>query len=216
MSPMKRSGISTAISETVSERIVKPIWLEPVERGLQRRLALLDVAGDVLDHHDRVVHDEAGGDGQRHQREVVQAEAEQRTSPPNVPTIDTGTATPGMNVAAAAAQEQEDDEDDQDDGQHQLELHVVHRGADGRRAVGQHRDLHRRRQSALELRQELLDAVDDLDQVGAGLALDVDDDRRRDRPSTRPAGRSRRRRSPSATSESRSGRAVAVGDRRAA
>ena len=33
--------------------------------------------------------------------------------------------------------------------------------------------------AALQLRQQLLDAVDDLDHVGAGLALDVDDDRRR-------------------------------------
>ncbi len=32
---------------------------------------------------------------------------------------------------------------------------------------------------AVQLRQQLLDAVDDLDDVGAGLALDVQDDRRR-------------------------------------
>jgi hypothetical protein len=36
-----------------------------------------------------------------------------------------------------------------------------------------------RRQRRLQLRQQLLHAVDDLDHVGAGLALDVDDDRRR-------------------------------------
>ena len=30
MSPMKRSGISTAMRETVSERMVKPIWAEPL------------------------------------------------------------------------------------------------------------------------------------------------------------------------------------------
>jgi hypothetical protein len=29
MSPMKSSGMSTAMSETVSERMVKPIWPEP-------------------------------------------------------------------------------------------------------------------------------------------------------------------------------------------
>ena len=34
---------------------------------------------------------------------------------------------------------------------------------------------------ALQLRQQLLDAVDDLDDVGARLALDVEDDRRRGR-----------------------------------
>ena len=30
MSPMKSRGINTAISDTVSETIVKPIWAEPL------------------------------------------------------------------------------------------------------------------------------------------------------------------------------------------
>ena len=76
-SPMNSSGISTAISETVSEMMVKPICSAPLSAASQRRLALLDVARDVLDHHDRVVDDEAGRDGQRHQRQVVEAVAEQ-------------------------------------------------------------------------------------------------------------------------------------------
>jgi hypothetical protein len=44
--------------------------------GRERRLALLDVARDVLQHHDGVVHHEAGADRERHQREVVQAVAQ--------------------------------------------------------------------------------------------------------------------------------------------
>ena len=47
--------------------------LRALERCGQRRVAALDVAGDVLDHHDRIVHDEAGRDGERHQRKIVQA-----------------------------------------------------------------------------------------------------------------------------------------------
>ena len=43
------------------------------QRSLQRRFALLDVAHDVLDHDDGVIDHEAGGDGQRHERQVVQA-----------------------------------------------------------------------------------------------------------------------------------------------
>ena len=66
-SPMNSSGISTAISDTVSEMMVKPICARALERGRHRRFALLDVARDVLDHHDGVVDHEAGGDGQRHQ-----------------------------------------------------------------------------------------------------------------------------------------------------
>ena len=76
-SPMNSSGISTAISDTVSEMMVKPICGRALQRGLHRRLALLDVARDVLDHHDRVVDHEAGRDGQRHQAQVVQAVAQQ-------------------------------------------------------------------------------------------------------------------------------------------
>ncbi len=56
-------------------------------------------------------------------------------------------------------------------------FHVPDRGADGDGAVGEHLDLHGGRQAGLQLRQQLLDAVHHGDDVGAGLALDVDDDR---------------------------------------
>ena len=75
MSPMNSSGMSTAIRETVSDTIVKPICSEPLSAASSGAVSLLDVARDVLDHHDRVVHHEAGRDRQRHQREVVQAVA---------------------------------------------------------------------------------------------------------------------------------------------
>ncbi len=48
-----------------------------LERGVERLLARLDIAGDVLQHDDGVVDHEAGGDGQGHQRQVVEAEAQQ-------------------------------------------------------------------------------------------------------------------------------------------
>ena len=77
MSPMNSSGISTAISETVSETIVKPICPAPFKRGVQRRISCFQIAIDVFDHDDGIIHHEAGGDGQRHQRQIVQAVAEQ-------------------------------------------------------------------------------------------------------------------------------------------
>ena len=46
------------------------------ERRLDRRLALLDMAVDVLDHDDRVVDDQA--DGQHHGQQGQQIEAEAR------------------------------------------------------------------------------------------------------------------------------------------
>ena len=68
------------------------------EGRLHRRIARLQVAGDVFNHDDGVVDDEAGGDGQGHEREVIEAVAE-RYITPNVPTSESGTATLGMMVA---------------------------------------------------------------------------------------------------------------------
>ena len=77
MSPMNSSGISTAISETVSETMVKPICPAPFSAASSGDSPSSMIARDVLDHHDGVVDHEAGGDGQRHQRQVVQAVAQQ-------------------------------------------------------------------------------------------------------------------------------------------
>ena len=43
ISPMNSSGISTAISETVSDRIVNPICSAPDQRRLHRCHALFDI-----------------------------------------------------------------------------------------------------------------------------------------------------------------------------
>ncbi len=77
--PISSSGMNTAVSDRVIETMVKPISCEPIMRGLERPLALLDVAVDVLDHDDGVVDDEADRDGQRHQRHVVDGVAERGT-----------------------------------------------------------------------------------------------------------------------------------------
>ena len=47
------------------------------ERRLHGRLAHFDVADDVLQHHDGVVHHEADGEDQRHHGDVVEAEIQQ-------------------------------------------------------------------------------------------------------------------------------------------
>ena len=56
---------------------------------------VLDVVLDRLDDHDGVVDDNADGQHQAEQRQVVQTEAEQHMAA-NVPTMATGTATSGM------------------------------------------------------------------------------------------------------------------------
>ena len=83
----------------------------------------------------------------------------------------------GNDGGGQVAQEEEDHHHHQGDGEHQLKLHVPDRGANGDGAVGEHLHLHGGRHAGLQLRQQLLDAVHHGDDVGARLALDIDDDR---------------------------------------
>jgi hypothetical protein len=64
---MKRTGMNTAASEIVIERIVNAISSVPRKAASSGRLAHLHVADDVLQHHDRVVDDEADRQRERHQ-----------------------------------------------------------------------------------------------------------------------------------------------------
>ena len=56
--PMNSTGMNTATSDSVIEMMVKPISLRALEGRLDRLLARLDVADDVLQHDDGVVDDE--------------------------------------------------------------------------------------------------------------------------------------------------------------
>ena len=103
--------------------MVKPICFE-LERRFQRRVALLQVAGDVLHHDDRVVDHEAGGDGQRHQGQVVDREAGQVHHAEGADQRQRhGEA--GNQGGVDVAQEQEGDHHHQRHRQRQLELHVL-------------------------------------------------------------------------------------------
>ena len=151
-SPMNSSGISTAISEMVSDRMVNAICCGAFERGLQRRIALLDVPGDVLDHHDRIVHDETRRDRQRHQRQIVEAEPHQVHGAER-PDQRQRNGRGGNDGRGQRPQKQKDHHDHQRHREHQFELHVTNRRANGRRAVGQHGHVDGGRQGALQLRQ---------------------------------------------------------------
>ena len=194
ISPMNNSGINTAISDTLSDTIVKPISSEPAQGGLQRRFALFDVTGDVLDHHDRVVDDEAGRDRQRHQRQVVQAVAQHVHHGEGADQRQRHRHA-GNDRGRQVAQEQENHQHHQANGQHQLELHVFHAGADRHGAVGEDRNLDGSRQAGFQPRQQRLDPLDDVDDVGPRLPLDVDDHGGLRRPSRPPAAGFRCRRS---------------------
>ena len=55
----------------------KPNLGGSLERRLNRVHAVLDIACNILQHHDRVIDHEAGGNSQRHQRKIVEAVAQQ-------------------------------------------------------------------------------------------------------------------------------------------
>ena len=134
---MKRSGMKTAIKEIVSEMTVKPISLAPSESSLHRGFALFDVADDVLDHHDGIVDHEAGADRQRHQGEIVEAEAAEPHDAEESRSRQRQRDA-GDQSRAQRAQEQQHHQDDKPDAQNQRELHVVDRGADSAGAVADH------------------------------------------------------------------------------
>ena len=77
---MKTSGMNTAASEIVIERIVKLISLALLSAACERVLAALHPAHGVLQEHDRVVDQEPDRQRQRHQRQVVEAVAEEPAS----------------------------------------------------------------------------------------------------------------------------------------
>ena len=174
---MNSSGVKAATSEMLIESTVKPIWRAPsmVARSgvmpfsrLRNTFSITTMASSTTKPTDTASaisemlsiekpaspHRGAGaGQRQRH-----------------------GDA--GRERRRRAAQEQEHHQHHQHDGGQQRELHVVDAGADGRGAVGQHRDLDVGRNPALELRQQLVDAVDGVDDVGVGLLGDDQQHRR--------------------------------------
>ena len=139
------------------------------------RFAMLHVADDVFEHDDGIVHDKADRQGQRHEGKIVERVVQQ--------IHDGEGADDGHRQRQARdnrrrkiPQKQEDNEYDQADGQEQSRLDVVHRIADGQRAVVERLERNGRRELQAKHRQELLDVVHDFDGVGAGLPLNRQDD----------------------------------------
>ena len=163
--------MNTAIKEKLIDSTVKADLARTFEGRLVWRLAILDMAVNVLDHDDGVADDESDRDGKCHQRQVVETEikqvhhrerAEERQRHrdarnerrPEIP------------------QENQYDQHHQHDGQHQGELDVLHRSADRLGAVLHDRDIDGGRNVLGQPRQLRLDLVDGLDDVGAWLLED--------------------------------------------
>ena len=165
--------MKTATSEMLIDRTVNPISFAPDQRRLQRRHSLFEMTRDVFDDDDRIVHDEARRDRQRHQRQVVETVATQihhaeRADQRN------GNATRGNKCSPRVPQEDKYHQNYQSDRDDQRAFHVIHRRADSCCLVQHDREIDRRRDRGFQLRHSCADAVNCVDDIRARLAEDDD------------------------------------------
>src|SRR5450759_701624 len=149
-----------------------------LECGFQGRLTLFEVSIDVLDHHDRIVYHESGRNRERYQRQVVQAVAEEVHHSEGAHQREWH-RNAGDDGRGKIPQKEEDDHHHQAHRQHQLELHIVDRCANRLRTVDEDLSLDGGGHRSLQLRQNFLDAIGHADDVGPGLALNIEQNRRR-------------------------------------
>ena len=123
------------------------------------------MTGDILQHHDSIVDHETGGDGQGHQRQVVEAEIAEIHRRKGANQRDRNGHRRDQR-RPPGAQKQEHHEDHQRHRDHQRLLDFLQRGADGRRAVLSDLQVDSRRNGFLQLRQAGANAVDRLDDIG--------------------------------------------------
>ena len=98
---MKSSGMKTATRERLMEMTVKPIWRAPsMAAGIELVHAVFAQTGDVLDHDDGVVDDEADGDRDGHERVIVEREAHGPHADERCRRCESGTVTAAAKVAA--------------------------------------------------------------------------------------------------------------------
>ncbi len=89
-----------------------------------------------------------------------------------VPTIESGTATPGIKVAEMFRRKMKITITTRQMVSNESELHVLDGIANGSGIVVNHFQIHRRRNFGAEDRQQAPDAVHHLNRVGSRLALD--------------------------------------------
>ena len=133
-------GIKTAMSEMLMETTVNPISCGSLYRRGKRLHPIFEVAGDVLNHDDRIIHDETGHDRQCHERQIVQAISEhihhgERANERDRHGNSRDERGPGV------AQKDKHDDDDQADRNDQRPLNVIHRRANGGCSVQNDRDI---------------------------------------------------------------------------
>src|SRR6266487_5406212 len=121
--------------------------------GFIRFHAAFDVPSDVLDDHDGVVHDEAGTDCERHQREIVQAVVAQIHDAEGANERERNSNT-GDDGGPDISQESKHHENDERDGNHKRDFHVVDGSANRGGAVDDDAQVQRGRDRSTQQRKE--------------------------------------------------------------
>ena len=126
MPPIQSIGRKTTTSTRVMVIAAMPDLAAAVERGFLGRLALVEVAVDVLQHHDAVVHQDADHQREPQHRHVVQRLPEEvhRDERGDEGRRDGDGADQG---AAQVVQEEEDDDDREQRAQDQADVDVFQR-----------------------------------------------------------------------------------------
>ena len=129
------------------------------------------MAGDVFNDHDGIVHDESRGDGERHERQIVEAiVAEIHDAEGTDQRERHGHA--GNDGGPDVSQKGKNNEDDQQDGNAEGDFDVADRRANGGSAIDGNGEMQRRRNRGAQQGKEGHDAVDGIDHVGARLTED--------------------------------------------
>ena len=141
------------------------------ERRRHRLLAVMDVPGDVLQHHDGIVHHQPGGDDQRHQRQVVQREPQQVHGGETADQRHRHRQRRNQRCAPTPEKRQHH-QDHQAHGDQQGLLGLVQGGADYRRAIHRHFQLDAGWNHLAQRRQLGADVADGLQDIRPALPID--------------------------------------------
>jgi hypothetical protein len=118
------TGANTATIVDVVASTASPISAVPSAAAHSGGLALLEVAMDVLDHHDRVVDEQADREAERQHRHLVEREPQEAERPHRRD----HRGRQGQRAderGPPVAQEAEDDHDRQDRAEGEIELQIL-------------------------------------------------------------------------------------------
>ena len=146
------------------------------ERGFHRLFAFLDMAVDVLHHHDGVVDHEADGEHEREQRHQIDGVAERKQEPEHADQRQRD----GDDRDDGRSEIAEEQEDHHDDDQRRLAQglhHLPQRGADEIGGVIGDGRFEPHGQLALDLRHRFAHIGDHRERVGGRRGVDADEHR---------------------------------------